>query len=176
MPPSPIPSAHRYVVALAIMMALSLPSHAQDAADAPQRPPLEEATASEILDAVAQNDAQVTVVNVWATWCAPCVEEFPAFVRFGREYAGDGVEVVFVSVDGPDAKSDARAFLADHGVTDRSFLKAQKSTPFVNAFSEDWSGAVPATFLYGPTGTLLDHWESRTSFEELASRVRQHLD
>lgn len=158
--------------AIAVVLAVT-PLHAQDSGA--NAPPIEPATHTQILDAVAQNGAQITVLNFWATWCAPCVEEFPHFVRFGREFADRGVQVTFVSVDFAEDRSAAQAFLAEQGVTERTFLKEGKSTPFVNGFSEDWSGAVPATFVYGPDGTLLDFWEEKTDYETLKRRVTRHL-
>lgn len=165
------------LVALALVLTVPLVAgSAAPAAQAQDVPVVEPATHSEILDAVAQNGARITVLNVWATWCAPCVEEFPHFVRFGREFASEGVQVTFVSVDFVEDKSAAQAFLAEQGVTERTFLKDEKTTPFVNAFSEEWSGAVPATFVYGPDGTLLDFWEEKTDYATLKDRVTKHLD
>src|SRR5215510_4053262 len=42
---------------------------------------------------------KVVVVNFWATWCPPCIEEMPSLDRFARTYAPRGVEVVAISVD-----------------------------------------------------------------------------
>lgn len=41
----------------------------------------------------------VTVVNFWATWCPPCVEEFPAMIELQRQLEGQGVRLIFISVD-----------------------------------------------------------------------------
>lgn len=136
---------------------------------------LQSATASEILDTVAQNDAQVTVVNMWATWCVPCIEEFPHFMKFGEEFADQGVEVVFVSTDVPSEKDAARDFLVEQGVTGLSFLKAGKTTPFVNTFHEAWTGAVPATFLYNADGQLLEFWEGKMSYDALERKVMAYF-
>lgn len=136
-----------------------------------QNPELVSATHDEILRAVNQNEAQVTVLNFWATWCVPCVEEFPYFVKLGNTFDDRGVEVVFVSTDFPEEKAAAQTFLAEHGVTGTSYLKKGKTTPFVNAFSEEWSGAVPATFIYDAEGNLVDFWEGKTDYETLKERV-----
>lgn len=133
------------------------------------------ASHSEILDAVAQNDAQVTVVNFWATWCVPCVEEFPDLMRLDAAYPDSTVDVLFVSVDFEDAKADAEAFLNEQGVEEDSFLKSEKSTPFVNGFHADWSGAVPATFLYDRSGTLLEFWEGKEDYAGLQAKVKGHV-
>lgn len=59
---------------------------------------------------------RVVVVNVWATWCAPCRVEMPALQQLATAYAADGVVVLGLSVDrGPASEVDA--FLAERGIT-----------------------------------------------------------
>jgi thiol-disulfide isomerase/thioredoxin len=60
-------------------------------------------------------DGQVVVLNIWATWCAPCVEEMPTLGKLQAEYANKPVKVVTLSIDRPEDAPDARAFLAKHG-------------------------------------------------------------
>ncbi len=144
------------------------------AADAPT---LETVTHADAMAVVEQSEATLTVVNFWATWCVPCVEEFPAFVKLDRALDDRGVDVMFISTDFPNEKEKVVAFLAEHGVTGTSYLKpGDNTTEFVNNFNEDWSGAVPATFIYDDTGTLLAFWEGKASYEELKERVTEHLD
>jgi thiol-disulfide isomerase/thioredoxin len=143
---------------------------------AAQQPELVTADHTEILNVIKQNDATVTVVNFWATWCVPCIEEFPAFMKLDRTLDERGVEVIFVSTDFPDEKDAAREFLAEQGLSETSYLKEGKTTPFVNAFHEDWTGAIPATFIYDAEGTLIEFWEGKTDFESLKSRVESALN
>lgn len=49
--------------------------------------------------AIAQWRDKVLVVNYWASWCAPCVEEIPAFSRLQRQYAAQGVQFVGIGID-----------------------------------------------------------------------------
>jgi len=55
---------------------------------------------------------QVVVMNLWATWCAPCKIEMPTLARLQQAYAGRPVKVVAVSIDKPEALAEARAFIA----------------------------------------------------------------
>ena len=52
--------------------------------------------------AIAQWRDKVLVVNYWASWCAPCVEEIPAFSRLQRQYAAQGVQFVGIGIDHPE--------------------------------------------------------------------------
>ena len=72
---------------------------------------LQEATAGDILTAVAKHKGEKAVlVNYWATWCGPCVKEFPMIVELSKEYADEAV-VLFVSTDWLDEKKRAMEFL-----------------------------------------------------------------
>jgi cytochrome c biogenesis protein CcmG, thiol:disulfide interchange protein DsbE len=57
---------------------------------------------------------QIVVLNFWATWCPPCVDEMPSLVALQKKFQGKGVTVLAVSVD--DDASDYHKFLKDHGV------------------------------------------------------------
>ena len=141
-----------------------------------ESPTLKEVTHADAMSVVQQSDASVTVINFWATWCVPCVEEFPAYVKLDERLDERGVDVMFISTDFPNQKQKVVEFLAEQGVTGTSYLKTGKTTPFVNGFSEEWSGAVPATFVYDSNGTLLTFWEGKVSYDELKKRVTQQLD
>ncbi len=57
---------------------------------------------------------KVVVMNLWATWCAPCKLEMPTLAKLAREYAGKPVAVVAVSIDKPDEAAQAKAFIAQN--------------------------------------------------------------
>ena len=133
------------------------------------------ATATEILEVVRESPATVKVVNMWATWCAPCVEEFPAFVRLQQQYDSSQVRVFFVSADFEDELPAVRRFLQSQGVR-FSFLKQEADDAFVNAFSPEWTGALPATFLYDAAGNLRGFWEGKTTYDQLVEQVQKLLN
>jgi thiol-disulfide isomerase/thioredoxin len=63
---------------------------------------------------LADYKGQVVVVNLWATWCAPCVKEMPTLAKLQAEYAGRPVKVLAISLDkGTEDIAKARAFMAD---------------------------------------------------------------
>ena len=123
---------------------------------------LQEATADDILTAVARYKGEKAVlVNYWATWCAPCVEEFPMVMELSKEYADEAV-VLFVSGDWLDEKESALEFLEKHGVKGLSFIKNQKDNEFINGIHKNWSGALPFTIVYGKnSGYVVDSWEAK---------------
>jgi thiol-disulfide isomerase/thioredoxin len=137
---------------------------------------LRPASAPEILEDVRRNDAKATVLNVWATWCGPCREEFPDLVRLYRTHADRGLDLVLVSADFDDQVPDARAFLADHGVDFLTYLKTGKDMEFIDSLNPEWGGALPATFVYDADGHLVEFWEGKATYEEMEQRTLPTLE
>ena len=106
----------------------------------------------EFLKRVANKDAKYTLVDVWATWCGPCKENFPHVVEMHKKYADKGLAVTSLSFDDPaDAKALAEA---------KRFL-AEKQAVMTNLLLDEEFGlgneklninAIPAVFIYGPDG------------------------
>ena len=138
-------------------------------------PELVAAFASEILAAVRTTAAKVTLVNLWATWCTPCRQEFPDLLRFAEQWRDRGVALVLVSGDFATESDTARDFLASQGVRNRCWLKNQKDEDFINAFDPAWSGALPATFVYDSAGTRKHSFLGPITYESLEREVAPML-
>lgn len=138
---------------------------------------LEKVTSTDILNQVAQHRGKEAVaVNFWATWCAPCVEEFPMIVDLAYEWQDKGLKIYFVSVDWLEQVDQTRAFLEQQGVTGVSFIKDQKDNPFIDGISRSWTGAVPFTVVYGrQTGDVVDYWEGKVPREKFEAVIRAAL-
>jgi thiol-disulfide isomerase/thioredoxin len=122
----------------------------------------------------AKHKGKVLVLNFWATWCAPCKEEFPDFIRLHNAYASKGVAVVFVSIDDDDEKTKKQAlsFLRKQKAPFPAYIKASgDDEQFINAVHPKWSGAVPATFVYDKVGNLVKMRTEETRFGELKEMI-----
>ncbi|HZZ88145.1 MAG TPA: TlpA disulfide reductase family protein [Caulobacteraceae bacterium] len=64
---------------------------------------------------LAEFRGKAVVLNLWATWCAPCVEEMPTLAKLSATSAGQPVAVIPVSVDRDEDRANAQAFIAKHG-------------------------------------------------------------
>ncbi len=96
------------------------------------------------------------LVNAWATWCGPCVTEFPDLVATYRMYRGRGLDVVTVSADFPESKAEALKFLeARHASMHNVILDSDDSYALVDALDPKWPGALPYTILVAPGGEVL---------------------
>ena len=122
---------------------------------------------------LSAEDKEVTLLVFWATWCQPCVEEFPELVRIRRGYADSVLEMVCISVDYPDeAESKVLPFLHDHRVTFPVFIADMtKQDEFINAIEPSWSGAVPATFIFDAGGRRRAFLLGRRTFESFKAHV-----
>lgn len=132
---------------------------------------LRPAQASEILEHIANSDSEVVLVNLWATWCSPCVKEFPEIVSLAKRYDRASLDIVFVSLDFPEDREQTLAFLEDKSWTRLSYIRDGLDSDFVNGFITEWTGAVPATFVYDSSGDLVWSKESITSETELSSVI-----
>lgn len=128
-------------------------------------------TVEQLKAEIARPGAGATLVNVWATWCAPCREEFPDLLRLYRTYRNHGLRVVLVSADFEDQAAEARRFLAQQGAGFRTFLKTGDDQRFIEGLDPRWSGALPATWLYDAQGALRYFHEGRTTFDTLEPMV-----
>jgi thiol-disulfide isomerase/thioredoxin len=138
--------------------------------------PVTPATAADIQQAVREPGAKVVLLNMWATWCGPCREEFPDLVKLAKDYRDRGLRVVFVSWD--DDEAMARQFLAEQGVDFPSYIKvSSESDPnFINAIEPRWTGAFPATMIFDARGKVQNFWEGKASYAQLEQRVLEVLN
>jgi cytochrome c biogenesis protein CcmG/thiol:disulfide interchange protein DsbE len=99
----------------------------------------------------------VVLLNLWATWCAPCVREMPALQRLHEELGDDGLRIVAVSVDGPASAlnplgqfgSDVRAFIERFGLT---FTVLHDPTGKIQRVYQ--SRGLPTTYIIDRTGRI----------------------
>lgn len=123
-----------------------------------------------------QKGKKIVVLNVWATYCAPCVAEFPHFAELGRE--AKDVEVIFLSGDFQEDLEKAQEFLTKQGVTWQSYLIADVSDQaFFAAVSPEWTGGMPATRVFATDGTEItfhDGEMDRQTLNDYVAKARAH--
>lgn len=109
------------------------------------------------------------LVSFWATWCAPCVAEFPEFVTIHRMYRHREFELVTVSLNRPDEERRVLEFLKKQQASCRNLLLASPDRErLMDAFAPDWNGALPYNVLLSPGGQVV--YRETGSIEPLAWR------
>ena len=109
---------------------------------------------SELQPRLEAPEAEVLIVNFWATWCKPCVEELPYFEAVQARYKPEEVKVLLVSLDFPRQK-DSRLlpFINKHQIASEVVLLDETDfNSFIDVVSPEWSGALPATVMIAKSG------------------------
>jgi thiol-disulfide isomerase/thioredoxin len=121
---------------------------------------------------LAKNDTKkVRVINVWATWCPPCVAEFPDLVSISRRFANRDFELITISMDPPKQEPQVKRFLEKNGAapsnrlrrvlaaegrTTTHYLYDEASTDaLVKAVDPEWPGPLPHTVVIAPNGQVI---------------------
>jgi len=104
----------------------------------------------------ANGSGKFMLVNFWATWCGPCITEFPDLQRTYRMYRGRQVDLVTVSSNDPSERDDVLAFLQKHHASNRNLLFATPDVYTLQAaFDPNMPSAVPFTVLLAPDGEVV---------------------
>lgn len=134
-------------------------------------------TTPEILKKLRTNGTgKLLLVNFWATWCGPCVAEFPELQNTYRMYRNRNLGLVAVSEDVPEAKPDVFAFLIKNHATSVNYLFASDDTSAVqDSFDKQMSGAVPFTLLLAPNGDVLYQEQGEITMPRLRRTILANL-
>ena len=118
---------------------------------------------------------KLRLVNVWATWCGPCILEYPEFIVLQRMYGARDFEFVSLSADKPDKQEKVLDFLKgkQSAVTNYLFREDDKYA-LINAVSKDWNGALPYTVLIEPGGKIVWQHQGEVDFLALKRRIVEH--
>ncbi|MBA3247474.1 MAG: TlpA family protein disulfide reductase [Pyrinomonadaceae bacterium] len=123
-------------------------------------------------------NARPLLLNVWATWCDPCREEFPDLVKIDEDYRARGLDFIALSVDDvAEINKGVPAFLQQMRAHMPAYLlNTPEPTVAINMVDPTWGGEVPATFLFDRTGKLAFKHTGRIKPDELRAAIDKVID
>jgi thiol-disulfide isomerase/thioredoxin len=117
---------------------------------------LEEIDDAGVAKLVKNETEKLLVVNVWATWCGPCVAELPEFVTMNRMYRGRKFQLVTLSLDDSDKSDAALKVLREKKVAATNYLvNTADRDKFAEILDKEWPGPIPHTLVIAPGGKVL---------------------
>ena len=130
---------------------------------------------SELEPYLNKNNDTTYVINFWATWCKPCLEELPAFNELSEKYKDEKLQIILVSLDFPSQiESHLIPFIKNNNVKHRVLvLDDPNSNYWINQIDISWSGAIPAILVYNNYSR--EFYERSFSFNELETIVKLKL-
>lgn len=119
----------------------------------------------------------VYVINFWATWCAPCVEELPLFDQLNEAYAGKKVKVILVSTDfRRNVETGVKPFVREKNIrSEVVFMDERNPDTYIDMVDSSWSGALPATLVWSKKRGFSRFFEKKLNYEELEASVKAAL-
>ncbi len=164
----------RVVFAACLLLLMSCVKKEKEPAE-PENDEIEVVNFQELEKLLEQQKEEVLLVNFWATWCKPCVEELPYFQEVHDSLGGSGLKVILVSLDFPDKlESQVIPFVRDKGVEPQVILLDDPhENDWIPRVDSTWSGAIPATlFLKDEKRKFFERSFTRTSlFKEVSQFI-----
>lgn len=131
------------------------------------------------ISAMSQNNSDTTyIINFWATWCKPCVEEMPYFEQLSQTYQNQKVKVILVSCDfKKELDSRVIPFVKNKKLTSQVVLISETDpNTWIERVDSKFTGAIPATLIINGKKDFRYFKEGETTFKELDSIVKPIIE
>ncbi len=162
----------RTLIVVSLFLFFSIINYGQTGQQIRENLEVSEITMDELNDFTKNREGRALLINIWATWCIPCKEEFPDLIKISDKYS-EKIELVGISIDFPDEiESKIIPFLNKLKPNFINYVNVENDTErFINNLNPDWSGAIPATFFYDSEGKQFSFYEGKTSFKKIENEV-----
>lgn len=132
--------------------------------------------AQDFAELIAKNKGRVVLVNLWATWCSPCLKEIPELIRLGDAYGQDDLLVIGVSLDTDQSAAAVTAFRDKHFTGFVSYLSSEPEWDIlVDVIDPAWDQVLPTSFVVDRDGGLAQVLTGGKPYEDFAAAVEKVL-
>jgi thiol-disulfide isomerase/thioredoxin len=109
------------------------------------------------VEALVKNDSKkLRLINAWATYCGPCLAEFPELVAIHRSYRRREFELITITADPPEREEQALAVLKkEHASSTNYLFTGENEYELAEALDDKWEGPLPYTLLVAPGGKVI---------------------
>lgn len=131
-------------------------------------------SADDIMHRVQAGKDTVYIINFWATWCIPCVQELPEFNVIDKNYAGKPVKVILVSLDFKEGYPKLPFFLERKHINPSVvWLNETDPNVFIPKIEPRWEGSIPVTLIMNPAKDERKFFEGAITSEQVISATNQ---
>ena len=117
---------------------------------------LEEIDEAGIRELIDNSSGKLRLINIWATWCGPCVIEFPEFIIMNRMYNARDFEFISISADELSKKEKVHQFLKEKQAANANYIfNGDNKYKLIEAVDPNWQGALPYTMIVEPGGKIV---------------------
>jgi len=122
-----------------------------------------------------EDSGKLRLIKVWATWCGPCVIEYPDFIALQRMYGARDFEFISIAADNPKQEAKVLKFLQEkHSAVPNYLFSNPDKYALIEAIDVDWNGALPYTMLIEPDGKVVWKHQGTVDFYELKRVIVDH--
>ncbi len=122
-----------------------------------------------------EDSEKLRLINVWATWCGPCMMEYPEFIVLQRMYGGRDFEFVSISADKPSIGDKVLKAMKEKQSAVKNYHFSQDDKyALIEAVDPEWNGALPYTILVEPNGKVVWSFQGDVDFLELKRAIVDH--
>jgi thiol-disulfide isomerase/thioredoxin len=136
---------------------------------------LQAITAEELFGLIKDGASRGTVVNIWATWCAPCRQELPTLKAETDRFATQGIGLLLVSVDDEANQFKIPGVLSEYGIEGPYYVVQPPRGAFKRAVHPNWAGGLPVSFLFEAGGKGRFFWDGPVTTKVLRSVLEQFV-
>ncbi|MDA3816238.1 MAG: redoxin domain-containing protein [Prolixibacteraceae bacterium] len=121
------------------------------------------------------NSENLRLINIWATWCTPCVLELPDIIQLQRIYGNRDFELVTVSSDKIKNKDKSLELLKKHHASNKNYIfNNDDKYKLIEGVDPEWQGSIPYTILIEPGGEIVYRHQGTVDLYELKKAIVEH--